>query len=566
MISIVLKSNCAFPPISLHNNSNSDIEKSSNFWRIDKNVTSVKNSLEPSGCRKWRDENKIQIASKFRSKESAIKNNELKWMHAEASSKPGVDAKNIQLAAYLTARSTLYRTIEGDQLHGLRKANDSVNEARDLLPYGRANVTTDVAKSPETYWRWEYLQTGGRGNGSVARATAVVMKVGADCCGGHALVTAGVHSGKLSAGETLLPHCDARDFDHAWTETIRHDGDRIIMDAWADGPAVMAEDSKFSPSLDCRDSNMTLQQESGRKFNQEINDQLDRFTASGEVDSACSEYVEWKNNYWLGGAPKGNYPPTLVLHPKFNASVTKKQDPAHVVKVLGEDGANTCSNISAKLKLGMEVKAVGAARSLGANIRQALDTKGQILAVLDKNSADKTDTSFFRENIPLMWKSEKALKNQPAGMIEGGIGQDHPTAWNRANPHWGKEDPKFTEVMSARKRKVEQPVDQRDPAQSTSRPEEEDPDAQNRMNEQREQRNARESLKNRPEGMTEGGIGRDHPTAWNRANPDWGKEDPKFTEVMSARKRKVEQSIEQPVAQRDTVQDASSMQQPVDPA
>ncbi|WP_157644597.1 hypothetical protein [Burkholderia ubonensis] len=405
MISIDFKRNGATLPTAQQNNYNSEIENSSNFFLLGlkKNIVAVKNSRElSSGCKgRVRSLNAIGI-----NKESSIKNTELKWMHAGYSGNPGLDVKNIQLAAYLTARSTINRTIEGEQLHGLRKANDTVNAARDLLPYGRANVTADVAKSPETYWRNEFMSFRPQGLGSVARYTAMVMKVGAGNCGAHAAVTTGVHAKKLSLGETLLV-CSAQDFDHQWSETVLPSGDRVVMDAWADGPAVMAEDSKFSPNVDCRDVDGAIQQVAGKQFSQEIEIEMNSLNATGEVDRACSAHLEFKNKYWLGGAPKGKYPPTLVFHPDFNTSVTAQQDPGHAQKILGD--LETHSSVSSKLKLGMDVKAVGAARSVGANIRQALDTKGQILAVLEKNSADKTGTSFFRENVGVQWLATRNL-------------------------------------------------------------------------------------------------------------------------------------------------------------
>jgi hypothetical protein len=330
-----------------------------------------------------------EAAKIFDSSKASI-HEELGRLHAAAAKQRGVADKNMGLAAYLTARSTVHQTIDGDELRHLRKANDSVNKARELLSHGRGNVTTDLAKSQEPYWRTAF----GRRQSAIDKAdaalsSAMAVKMGAGNCGEHAWVTTAVHAGKLDIGETVQTVRGADGFDHAWSEAQLPGGDRLIMDAWAEGPALMAEDSAFSFRPDRRDVIASLNRLGGRIFAQNTQNHLNRLKVSRELDSAWTVFKEEAKETDLKIDAAHVWAPTAVLHEHFKLKVRNQQQSAEVRAALLKEGMDVKYGINARIALGRELKAVGTARALGANVQQALDAKEQITDAMDRQNASR---------------------------------------------------------------------------------------------------------------------------------------------------------------------------------
>ncbi|XLV73731.1 AVRPPHE avirulence protein [Ralstonia syzygii subsp. celebesensis] len=143
-------------------------------------------------------------------------------------------------------------------------------ESRQYLSHGRGNVHDDINA---TNGLSSVLVASGRdARDSVLRAhpkpvaqVAAAMVAKAGNCGEHADVATFLHATKLKKDERV--HSTNRDgLDHSWAvlrrggpnwmqdawTQLRHGGSdpkrNIVMDPWAKGPAIFAEDSEFSRS------------------------------------------------------------------------------------------------------------------------------------------------------------------------------------------------------------------------------------------------------------------------------------------------------------------------------
>lgn len=162
-----------------------------------------------------------------------------------------------QLGGYLLDRRILGRPVEGRAFEQLRSANQTVRETRRTLRHGRGNVTVDIEHSNgESSLRTEAGRLSRRAipqklpSGEpldpAVRAVAAATTAQAGKCGEHAHVGAFLHAAKLGEGEHLYVAGKA---DHSWAELRAQISDRaqdIVMDPWAKGPAIFAEDGAFS--------------------------------------------------------------------------------------------------------------------------------------------------------------------------------------------------------------------------------------------------------------------------------------------------------------------------------
>ena len=168
-----------------------------------------------------------------------------------------------QLGGYLLARNRLGEPVEGASFDHLISGNATVMEARGALRYGRGNVHDDIRDSNHQSSRRAEagrnlvdklsskfsadVQMGAGSTTGVFRA-AGPMAAQAGNCGEHAAVAAFLHAGKLEEGEQV--HCvGSTEMDHSWAEWRGEGssgGHRVVMDPWAKGPAIFAEDSAFA--------------------------------------------------------------------------------------------------------------------------------------------------------------------------------------------------------------------------------------------------------------------------------------------------------------------------------
>ena len=162
-----------------------------------------------------------------------------------------------QLGGYLLDRRILGRPVEGSAFQRLRSANETVRETRRTMKHGRGNVTVDIEHSNgESSLRTEAGRlsrraipkqlASGEPLDPAVRAVAAATTAQAGKCGEHAHVAAFLHAAQLGEDEHLYVVGKA---DHSWAELRGETSDRghdIVMDPWAKGPAIFAEDGAFS--------------------------------------------------------------------------------------------------------------------------------------------------------------------------------------------------------------------------------------------------------------------------------------------------------------------------------
>jgi len=210
-------------------------------------------------------------------------------------------ADELPLAAYLLTCELDGHPVAQPDVIRLRRANASVNETRALLRHGRGNTEDDVrATGRDSRWRTKaarklkdelYRRTGERwvDFGTQATHSAAAASVfGAGNCGEHASTTAVYHSRRLEEHETVH-YVSGQRVGHAWAEArlpaTAGDGDRaVVLDAWADGPAVLASDARFAKQREQVSSVLQFDRRSGRDARIATNDLVLETRAKGAAE------------------------------------------------------------------------------------------------------------------------------------------------------------------------------------------------------------------------------------------------------------------------------------------
>ena len=321
---------------------------------------------------------------------------ELEGRQFLAEAAPRLAPKETTLAAYLFARAVDGRHVEGGDLKNLRKGNDTVLETREALAYGRGNVTTDmqasnhessrrVAVAREITGRLEQQHE----DFGTPDAAAAAMFVAAGNCGEHALVATSLHVAKLGEAESAH-HVTRKGVDHHWSEfhsgkSRDHD---VVIDAWAEGPAIFAPDGAYTRkekglrSVDVYRANQAYAvSESIKRTTQQLEEH-----APGNLDTRLDEL----NRQGYRIAKKYVWEPEPVLSTSFARRVGEK---------LGMEASTTGAKLRRWVRglVGLaqkarpptaalldEIRAVGVARSLGGSVKTAeKDAAGIVDAAKD---------------------------------------------------------------------------------------------------------------------------------------------------------------------------------------
>ena len=160
----------------------------------------------------------------------------------------------LQLGGYLQDRRITGRPVEGDDFEDIVRANETVRQTRQALGYGRGNMSDDIDYSHgQSTIRTE---AGRRARKNIppwtfdhpVRVAASSLAAQAGNCGEHAYVAAFLHAPKLREGQRVCVVSHKKE-DHSWAELRSKDADRsqhIVMDPWAKGPAIFADDGDFT--------------------------------------------------------------------------------------------------------------------------------------------------------------------------------------------------------------------------------------------------------------------------------------------------------------------------------
>ena len=212
-------------------------------------------------------------------------------------------ADELPLAAYLLTCALDGHPVAQPDVTRLRRANASVSETRALLKHGRGNVDVDVrATGNESRWRMKAPRTlkdqfDGRTrerwvdfSTQATHSAAAANVFGAGNCGGHTSTTAVYHSRRLEKHETVH-YVSNRRVGHTWAEARlpatadSEDSERaIVLDAWADGPAVLASDARFARQREQVRSVLHLDAQRGRDARIASNDLALETRAKGPAE------------------------------------------------------------------------------------------------------------------------------------------------------------------------------------------------------------------------------------------------------------------------------------------
>jgi len=263
--------------------------ENSRGFRARANTTTADDS-SIAQLRKWT----TQFAN-WREAQIAQRQAEIDALRRQGAEAQGIAPSELDLSRYLTRRAFNKQIIESDDLERLLRANRTINETRNLLSLGRGNVHTDLARTDHTSFRHvkasrdlfrqmksDYQPDTLEKHQALRAATTMALRAGN--CGEYAGLATLISACSLKPGETANQVGTPKSGDHDWSElwlngTEPADSD-IIIDAWAKGPPVLREDSKYARNpkpaarrpkwmaryrKSMRPPSMSLNQETGRE-------------------------------------------------------------------------------------------------------------------------------------------------------------------------------------------------------------------------------------------------------------------------------------------------------------
>lgn len=319
----------------------------------------------------------------------------------QANGNEHLPASKVPLAAYLLARHIDRRPIEGQDLARLRQADDTVVETRRRLDKGRGNVDVDIERSEHESSRRQRVAreivrlqvTGGDPHQHLAiAAAALVMRAGN--CMEHASAALGLHAARQAPGEAIVSVVPAG-VDHNFVELRTGEGREhdVVVDPWADGPAIMAPDGEFTGAQPPLEVTRVLPGQ-GRAVAAAVERRVDRLAATGR-EAIDERLVELEH---AGARYEGHvYSPLGVMSDEFldraRQGLDRRVKPGQARKATVRD---TLSAVQQAL-LGRhpkqdtmrpvrpEILAAGVSRTLGSDVGNAAHEAPAIVAELRRH-------------------------------------------------------------------------------------------------------------------------------------------------------------------------------------
>jgi len=309
-------------------------------------------------------------------------NQELQKLNTAINNDPVMQDNETQLAAYLLACTAINEPIDGDDFINLWRGNDTVEATREKLDKGRGNISLDIEKTNHDssrrtqagrLMRDKIFETISKTTAITTRTagqvtTAINLYTRAGTCADNASVAAYLHAKNyaptFSQGQTIN-YVSNKGIGHDWAE-FRINGTKansrdVILDAWGEGSAILRKhaaiatvegkliifhscDKNSSHAVIKGTENWIQQLQSNPQLTQYFNAKMKELTANGFT-------WEEKDQIW---------PPTSVLSRKFL-----------------NDARSALPKSEASF--GAQLQAVGVARSLGENIKNAVKKAPAIL-------------------------------------------------------------------------------------------------------------------------------------------------------------------------------------------
>lgn len=301
-------------------------------------------------------------------------------------------------AGYLFIRAANKRHVEGSDLADLQRGQQALEATRNALPYGRSNVKGDSPLAPGLLSTLRKVtlprakadaDINHQPNPTAAYvgvAAGVASFLGAGNCGEHAVLSA------ASLGEVVEPKEVVRlvqhDFlDHQWAHLSRYPQgtqeprDDVVVDAWADGPAIFASDGELSQPGSVKIVRSLKSDAAKVAFATAKN-------THEHLAATTSPSKEMQAFYKTGeSVSKPRSDPRPVLDQLTSRFVLDQlNDPKEIPLVTSEDGVEPKTFIPAqarlndnKVELRKEILAAGVARSLGANVSDAAKVAPEVI-------------------------------------------------------------------------------------------------------------------------------------------------------------------------------------------
>jgi hypothetical protein len=219
-----------------------------------------------------------------------------------------VPKETLPLAGYVLARSVIGNPLEQEQVARLLPADEAVRRTRNAFPFGRGNVDVDTVRTrlestvrslaAKTLLK-EKLFTGpevrSSPNENFYALCAMTGKVfGAGVCDNFAATAAFTYGALVKdvgcpPGEEVRLVASYRP-KHVWAEvSMPGITPSIVMDAWLEGPAVLAEDSRFAANPKRKYANASLQLADAAEINEWSDSASQSVSASEEVKARVEE-------------------------------------------------------------------------------------------------------------------------------------------------------------------------------------------------------------------------------------------------------------------------------------
>jgi hypothetical protein len=276
-------------------------------------------------------------------------------------------ARELPAFEYLMGRTADYRTIEGRELRRLDIGNDAIIRSRRHLYHGRGNGEAEVeATSSKNAMRadiardlYDMLIREARWANveeiaAIDLATALEMRAG-NCAEFAALATA--YAGfELPRGATAHV-VEGKEEEHQWSE-LRVNGcapgpDDVIMDPWAEGPAVLRQDSEFASNPEASVSSHHLDRRAAKQVLSRAHELLKLLS---EPDWKRKKQERWAYYKARNFKYAQLRPPTPVIGEHFLRTVDQRLESVR-------------SRPAGRML--QQIVAAGAARQLNRNVKQA---------------------------------------------------------------------------------------------------------------------------------------------------------------------------------------------------
>jgi len=304
------------------------------------------------------------------------------------------------LAAYMAARTIVGRPLDAAQESLLQQAHRTVDATRRALTGGRGNVSVDIGstlghsslqsqacRAVIGYLERAHTVPGavagsgpfGRGQKPDAATTAAAgaLAAGAGHCAEHAAVAVLVQAPHLAPGQEVRIVERVR-VDHMWAElhAPQASGAVIVLDAWADGPAVFHEDARFAADRAAVNRLRTIRRADGMQAGAAVDGWLQDPALGARMDRARRR---------LGPGfrypPAKVYPPVPVVSDAFAEQVRERvAAPVDERVYAGLGFVPGPAERAHRRALLNGVAAAGAARRTGSGVADAALGSGHILS------------------------------------------------------------------------------------------------------------------------------------------------------------------------------------------